>query len=164
MNWFAAYVKSRHEFLTNKELHKKGIETFLPFIQKLSQWKDRKKAVHFPLFPGYLFVYVCPNPQNFLNVLRTRGVVTLVSLESNYPTAISDEEVNSLKILIENGDDFDIYPHLQEGTPIRIRQGPLKGAEGFLTKKKDKNMFFVNVNLLGRSLGLEIYADDIEAA
>lgn len=164
MNWFAAYVKSRHEFHADSELHKKGIDTFLPSIERLSQWKDRKKTIRFPIFPGYLFVYIHPEPKNFLSVVKTRGVVTLVSLEPSCPAAIPDEEMNSLKILVENGNDFDIYPQLNEGARVRIRRGPLKGAEGFLTRKKDKCIFYVNVNLLGRSLGLQIYADDIEEA
>jgi transcriptional antiterminator NusG len=164
MEWFALYVKSRHEFITDSELRKKGLETFLPSVKKLRHWKDRKKLIDFPLFPGYLFINIYPNPEEFINVLKTRGVVTLVSLGSGHPMPVSPEEISSLKLLIESGKELDIYPHLQEGAYVRIRKGALKGAEGVLKKKEDQYMFLVNINLLGRGVGVKIYADDIECA
>jgi transcription antitermination factor NusG len=164
MSWFALYVKARHEFVTNSELIKKGIETFLPSIKKWRQWKDRKKLIEFPLFPGYLFVCIHPNPEEFIKVLRTKGTVTFVSSEPGYPIPVSPEEINSLKLLIDSGKELDIYPHLKEGILIRVVKGPLKGAEGVLTKKEDQHIFLVNIHILGRSVGVKIYADDIEAA
>ncbi|HAM53360.1 MAG TPA: hypothetical protein DCP92_22695, partial [Nitrospiraceae bacterium] len=71
MNWYALYVKSRHEFLTHGDLVRKGIETFLPASRRLRQWKDRKKWIDFAIFPGYLFVHVSPQPEALLTVLKT---------------------------------------------------------------------------------------------
>src|SRR5512147_949641 len=82
--WYALWVKSRHEFVTERELDRKGIETFLPTVSKVRQWKDRKKLVDFPLFPGYLFVRVTPRADEFLNVVTTQGSVTLVALEPGH--------------------------------------------------------------------------------
>jgi hypothetical protein len=45
-----------------------------------------------------------------------------------------------------------------------VRRGPLKGAEGILARKDDQYQFLVNVHLLGRSVGVKIYADELEAA
>jgi len=161
-HWYALYVKSRHEFVTHGELQKKGIESYLPFIGKIRQWKDRKKLVDFPLFPGYLFVHIQPCSEEFLNVLKTRGVVTFISLESSKPTSVPPEEINSLKLLIQSGKELDIYPHLKDGARVGVKRGPLKGAEGILTKKDDQHIFLVNIKLLGRSVGVKVYADDLE--
>ncbi len=163
-NWYALYVKSRHEFTTTRELQRKGFTAYLPSVTKLSQWKDRRKLVEFPLFPGYLFVSVRPYPEFFINVLRTPGAVTLVSGEPGYPTPVSPEEIDSLRLLIESGRDIDIYPQLRQGSRVRVRRGPLKGAEGILSAKTDHSLFFVNIDLLGRSVGVRLYADDLEAA
>lgn len=78
-NWYALSVKSRHEFVARDELVKKGIETFLPSVMKLRQWRDRKKHVEFPVFPGYLFVSLTHCAQDFMQVAKTRGTVGLVS-------------------------------------------------------------------------------------
>jgi transcriptional antiterminator NusG len=161
-NWYALYVRSRHEFTTRGKLLKKGIETFLPVAKKLSQWKDRKKWVEFPLFPGYLFIHVPSQPEAFLAILKTRGAINILSLEPGNPTPVPSEEIDSLRILVESGRDFDVYPHLKEGDRVRVKRGPLTGAEGTLKVKNDQYMFLVNIELLGRSIGVAIYADDIE--
>jgi transcription antitermination factor NusG len=162
MEWFTLYVKARHEFATNAELRKKGIETFLPSIKRWRQWRDRKKLIDFPLFPGYLFVHIFPNSEGFVNALRTRGAVNLISAELGRPTPVLPEEISSLRLLIESGKELDIYPHLKEGTWIRVRKGLLKGAEGILEKREDQYLFIVNIKLLGKSVGAKIYADDME--
>jgi transcription antitermination factor NusG len=162
--WYALYVKSRHEFVVSGELQKKGIESFLPSVARLSQWKDRKKQVESPLFPGYLFVHIVPDPEEFLRVLKTRGAVTLISLNPGCPTPVAPEEISSLKIILQSGEKVDIYPQLKEGMPVRVRRGALRGAEGILMKKHDQHIFMVNIELLGRSVGVKVYADDVEAA
>ncbi|MCL4490492.1 MAG: UpxY family transcription antiterminator [Nitrospirae bacterium] len=164
LNWYALYVKSRHEFVTQGELVRKGISTYLPAVKKSRQWKDRKKFVDFPLFPGYCFVHIKPDPEDFISVLKTRGVVTLLSAKPGCPTPVSPEEINSLRLLVESGREFDIYPHLKEGARVRVKRGPLKGAEGTLEKKEEQYMLLVSIKLLGRSVGVNICADDIEAA
>ena len=41
--------------MVRQELEHLEIEAFLPTITKWSRWKDRKKQVDWPLFPGYCF-------------------------------------------------------------------------------------------------------------
>lgn len=163
-NWYAVYVKSRHEFVTRAELCGKGLEAYVPSMRKLRNWKDRRKLVEFPLFPGYLFARMQPSAHNFLQVLKTRGVVSLLSAELGSPTAVPDEEINSLRLLIESGCDINIYPHMKEGTKIFVKRGVFKGATGTIIRKQDQYMLMVNINILGRSVGVKIYADDMEAA
>jgi transcription antitermination factor NusG len=164
-NWYAVYVKSRHEFVVSGELQRKGVETFLPSVTKLNQWADRKKRVEVPLFPGYLFVSIVPEPEEFLNVIKTRGTVSFISLDPGHPTPVAPEEIDSLKILLKSGEQIDIYPHLQEGTPVRVTKGVLRGARGILTQKhNDQHVFLVSMELLGRSVAVKICADDVEAA
>jgi len=42
--WFALHVKPRHEFQVQVDLLKNGVEVYLPAVNKLSQWKDRKNG------------------------------------------------------------------------------------------------------------------------
>jgi len=161
-NWFALAVRSRHEFVVSDALRQKGIETFLPFVKRMRQWKDRKTCVAFPLFPGYLFISISPHPEEFMKIIKIRGSVTLISLEPGHPTPIPSAEINSLKIVLDSGSAFDVYPQFKEGARVRIKKGPLHGAEGILANKEEQQVFVVNVELLGRSVGVKIQAHDIE--
>jgi transcription antitermination factor NusG len=163
-NWYALWVKSRHEFIARDDLAGRGIETFLPAVTKVQQWRDRKKNVVFPIFPGYLFVSLGRSAQEFQRAIRTRGSVGLISLEPGHPTPVQPEEITALKAVVASGQPFDVYPHFQTGVRVKIRRGPLQGAEGVLAKKDERDVFFVNVEILGRSIGLRISANDIEQA
>ncbi|MBZ0156125.1 MAG: UpxY family transcription antiterminator [Alphaproteobacteria bacterium] len=163
MHWYALHVRSRHEFVARDELLRKGIDVYLPALRQCRQWKDRKKTVDFPLFPGYCFVHIPPRPEEFVAVLKTKGAVTLLSAKPGIPTPVPPEEILSLRILVESGTELDIYPHLREGMRVRVKRGPLKGAEGVLEKKEEQYLFTVGIELLGRSISVKVYADDIEA-
>jgi transcription termination/antitermination protein NusG len=162
--WYAVYVKPRHEFATQAALYKKNIETFLPTYKSMRQWADRKKCIDFPLFPGYVFVNILPDPENFIYVSRTRGLINIVSSQDGNPWTVSDDEINSLRIIFESGLPFDVYPHFIEGTKIKIMKGPLTGAEGIIMKKDDTRMLQVNIDILSRSVGIEICSDYLEIA
>jgi len=164
MNWYALYVKSNHEFVAHDELSRKSIEAFLPTVRKMRQWKDRRKWVDFPIFPGYLFIHVRPSTEDFLNVLKTRGAISLLSAQAGCPTPVATEEIVSLRLLVGSGETLDIYPHLKEGTRVRVKRGPLQGAEGTLERKENQCTFLVNIELLGRSVGVKMFADDLEEA
>ena len=89
-------------------------------------------------------------------------MINLISAQAGYPTPVDPEEIDALKLLVQSGTDFDVYPHLKAGTRVRVRRGPLEGAEGILEKKDSQCLFLVNVELLGRSIGVKMYADALE--
>ncbi len=163
-NWYALRVKSRHEFVTSDELTRKDIENFLPSVSRVRQWKDRKKVVNFPLFPGYLFVHLEPQSGAFLDVLKTRGSVCFVSLEPGKPTSLLPEEIAYLRVMLESGEQLDVLPAFKEGTAVRVKRGPLCGIVGILAKRENHHMFFINIDILGRSVGLKICSEDVELA
>jgi transcription antitermination factor NusG len=163
-NWYALSVKSRHEFVVAGELRRKGIDAFLPSVMKVSQWKDRKKRIEFPLFPGYLFVSISPAPEDFMRVVTTRGTVRFISLEPGHPTPVAGEEINALKIMLNSGEQIDVYPGLKQGERVRVRNGIFQGAEGILVRKEDDHVLLVNFEILGRGVGVKIIAYDVEAA
>ena len=163
-NWYALYCKSRHEFTVESELRRKEVDTFLPSVRVARQWKDRKKFIDFPLFPGYLFVRIHERPDEYVHVLRTRGAVRIVSSEAGCPAPVSSEEIESLKLIIKSGQALDIYPRLKEGVRAKVRRGPLAGAWGVISEKLEQYTFVVNVDILGRSVGIRIDAADIEPA
>ena len=161
-NWYALFVRSRHEFVTTEQLKKRGVEAFLPTVTKLRRWSDRAKRVTFPLFPGYLFVHVQPKAETFLNVIKTYGSVGFVSHEPGRPTPVDPDEMHALQLMLTQGSEIDMYPHLCEGARVAIKCGPLQGAIGILAKKGDRNLFLVNLEILGRSVGMKIDAEELD--
>lgn len=161
--WFAVYVRTRHEFIVHEELLRKKIDAFLPSVQRHRQWHDRRKVINYPLFPGYLFVNICPEPATLLSVLRTTGTVRILSSPNGKPISVAPEEISSLRLMVETGQDLNVYPSLKEGTRVRIKAGSLRGVEGVLVVKGNQHICVVNIGIFGRSVGIKIHAEDLEA-
>jgi transcription antitermination factor NusG len=160
--WYAIHVRSRHEFKVLDRLANAGIDTFLPVVERLNKWKDRKKLVNFPLFPGYIFVHIHKIYDTMLAILKTPGVVRFISNIPGEPEPIPDEQIISLKKLVENKESIDPYPYLKEGQRVRIKKGPLTGAHGILVKKAEQHIFVLSVDILRQGVSIKIDASDVE--
>ena len=71
------YTTSRAEKKVAERLVEAGVEVFLPMVEVLRQWSDRKKKVQKALFNGYVFVKTDRN--NLWNCLQTPGAVKFVN-------------------------------------------------------------------------------------
>ncbi len=162
-NWFAVHVKSRHEFQVSERLSGAGIEAFLPAVERLSRWKDRNKLIRFPLFPGYLFVHIEKSHKALLTILKAKGVVRLLGNAPGEPEPVPDEQILSLRKIIEAKTELDPYPYLREGQLVRIKKGPLAGVEGILVEKAGQHKLVLSVDILRQSTALTINASEVES-
>jgi len=161
--WYAIYVRSRHEFQVRERLTKTGIDVFLPVVERLNRWKDRKKIVTFPLFPGYIFVHIKKNYDNMLDILKMQGVVRFLGLVPSEPEPVPDEQVIALKRLVESKEALDPYPYLKEGQRVRIKKGPLAGVEGILTERTGHHILVLSVDILQQGVSIKIDASEVES-
>ncbi len=66
--------------------------------------------------------------------------------------------------MLKSGEQLDVFPAFKEGTAVRVKHGPLSGIVGILAKREGRQMFLINIDILGRSVGLKICAEDVELA
>lgn len=158
--WYAIWTASRHEKVANEELSKKGLETFLPLVKVLSQWKDRRKIIEKPLFPGYFFVHT--SMENRLTILKTRGVAQIVGIH-NTPVSIPDQQIENIRILMTSNLKSDPHPFLKIGQRVRVKTGALQGCEGILIRKKNITTLVLSIELLQQAVSVEVDALNVEA-
>lgn len=158
-DWYAVYTRSRHEKKVAAYLQDKSIEVFLPLRNVVNRWKDRRKEVELPLFPGYLFVKI--QPQQRVPVLQTSGVVAFVSTESKL-IPVPEDQIDAIRKLVESGLTYDPYPYVKEGMRVMIMRGPLKGVEGIVISKRKKHLLVLSVDLIQQSAALEISISDTD--
>jgi transcription antitermination factor NusG len=158
--WYAVWTRSRHEKVVHEQLARKEIDTFLPTITRWSRWKDRKKQIAWPLFPGYVFARF--DADAMLPILKCTGVVSVVSFEGK-PAPIPDFEVDGIKRLIESELRFDPCPLIREGMMVEVIHGPLKGVIGRLVRKGSHARLVLSVDLIGRGVMVTVDAADVRA-
>jgi len=158
-SWYAVYTIVRHEKTVNSSLVEKDIESYLPLKKTISRWKDRKKKVYFPLFPGYVFVNI--DISHKLSVLKIPGVVHILGISGN-PTPIPYEQIESIKTLLESDLSFVDYPYLVEGNEVIVVNGILQGVRGRVVERRGEHKLILSVDLIKRSVSLELDINDVE--
>jgi transcriptional antiterminator NusG len=158
-SWFAIWTRSRHEQTVREQLEQKGYEAFLPTIPRWSRWKDRKKKIDWPLFPGYCFARF--DPQNRLAVLKCSGVVNIVAFNGDI-APIPEGEINGIRQLVQSDLQYDPCPLVREGSMVEVTHGPLKGVVGRLTRKGAHARLILAVDLIGQAVSVEVDAADVK--
>lgn len=160
MDWFAIWTRSRAEKSVHDQLAAKDIEVFLPTITRWSRWKDRKKRVDWPLFPGYCFARF--DPRQLLPVVSCTGVAQVVSFDGQ-PAAVPDADVEAIRKLVTSGLQYDPCPLIKEGSKVEVIHGPLRGVVGRLVHKGPHARLVLSVDLIGRAVSVTVDAADVRA-
>ena len=151
--WYAVSTRSRHEKSVRDHLAGHGVEPLLPLVRRVSQWKDRKKEVDLPLFPGYCFARFTSDVN--LVVLKAPGVVRIIG-GCGKPEPIPDAEMDAVKLLMTHALPYESHPYLQAGTRVRIVRGPLEGMEGVLARKENRHRVVIAVHLIQQAAAVEM--------
>src|SRR5882724_3725227 len=151
--WYAAYTRANYEKRVSERLGISGVEHFLPLYSSMRRWKDRRIRLDMPLFPGYVFVHMALRDR--LQVLQVPGVARLVGFDGT-PAALPADEIETLRASLLR--DVEVQPHsyLAVGQRVSLRSGPLAGLTGIVVRRKSGARFVVSVDLIQRSVSLEI--------
>ena len=158
-SWHALYTRDRHEKAVAKILSGKGFEVFLPLYLAVHRWKDRDKQLSLPLFPCYVFIH--GGAMRHLDIVTTSGVHGFVEW-GGIPAAIPDQEIEQVRQVVTRCTQVEPHPYLKCGDRVRVKAGPLTGIEGILVRKKNLYRLVLSVELLEKSVALEVDASIVE--
>jgi transcription antitermination factor NusG len=147
--WFAILTKTGREKGATLLLENSGFECCLPVGKSIRKWSDRNKEMEVPLFPGYFFCRM--NPNDRLPVLKT-------------PIPVEEQEIAAIQRAGRSGLTTMPWPYLRVGQVARINDGPLRGMSGIVVRIKTGLKLVLSVNLLQRSIAVEIDRNWISAA
>ena len=159
LRWYAAYTCANHEKRVREQLEQRSVESFLPVYETVRRWKDRRMRLQLPLFPGYLFVRMAIADR--LRVLQVPGVVCLVGFNGQL-AALPDSEIEGLKNGLAGGVRAEPHPYLTVGRRVRVKRGPFEGRQGILLRRKGKLRLVLSIELIMRSVVIDVDIDDVE--
>lgn len=156
--WYAVRTRSRHEKLVDEQLVSRGIEAFLPLVDRRRRWKDRWKTVSFPLFPGYCFARF--QYQDRLAVQTAVGAVQILGI-NGHAMPIPDHEIDAVRQLVMSTLPLDPHPYLKEGMEVEVVRGSLAGLRGNLIRKGKHARLVVAISLIQQAASVELDAADV---
>jgi transcription antitermination factor NusG len=154
--WYAVSVRSNFERIVAESLRQRDYEVFLPAYLAKRRWSDRTKVVECALFPGYLFCRL--DLRLRVPLLNTPGVASIVGV-GRCAAPVPDTEIAAIRRIVDSGLPVAPWPYLQTGQFVYINRGPLAGMEGIVVAPKNRSRLVLSVEMLRRSVTVEIESD-----
>jgi transcription antitermination factor NusG len=159
-HWYAAYTRANHEKGVTQQLEDRSMECFLPLYESVRRWKDRRVRLQLPLFPGYVFVRLALCDR--LRVLEIPSVVRLVGFDGQ-PTPLPVEDIETIRTCLSQRHPMHPHRFVQRGQRVRVLSGPLEGLSGIVLRQKNRTRFVISLDLLMRSVAVEIDIADFDS-
>lgn len=151
LNWYVVYTRPRWEKKVAKILDERGIEAYCPLNKVYRQWSDRKKAVHEPLFKGYVFVHV--SDEDKWDVKKTDGILNFVYWNGK-PAVVRETEIDTIKKFLSEFTDVSVEEvKIAVNTTVTVKHGALMNYRGIVVEIKDNK-----AKVLIESMGLQLSA------
>ncbi|MET0216258.1 MAG: transcription termination/antitermination NusG family protein [Vicinamibacterales bacterium] len=163
-SWYAIWTRSHCERLVEQQLTARGFLPFLPEVATPRQNARRTPRNHgkAAMFPGYLFVRDAMTKERYVEMLGVRGIVRVLEDGWTRLTPVPESDIDAIRHIIESGVAVFPHPLLRHGDRVRVVNGSLSGIEGiFVTDSQQKGRLVVTIDLLGRSVALEVSGEDV---
>jgi len=155
--WHVLWTRSHFEQQVHDQLAAKGFDLFLPMMAVWSRRNGVRHRASVPMFPGYLFFHHTMDSSSYIELRKARGLVKILGDSWDRLAVVPESEIMAIQRVHGAGLSVQPYPYLREGQRVRITQGLLAGAEGILLKTKpNKGLLVVSINLLQRSVAVEV--------
>jgi len=163
--WRVLWTHSNYEQLVHEQLAAKNFELFLPTVEMWVRRGRVRRLSRVPLFRGYLFLRHGIDKATYVEICKARGLVRVLGDRWDQLDVVPDSEIEAIKRLVGSGLPMLPHPYLREGQRVRITRGPLADVEGILLRiNPKKGLLVVSVNLLRRSVAVQLDCTALEAA
>ena len=153
--WFVVRTKPCREFVAQTHYQRQGLQTYLPRIRKTRKHARKVEQVVRPFFPGYLFLYLHPEEQDWTAIGSTRGAIGPVRFGEIIPPvpawvieALHDMEDSSCCIKpCSLGEKF-----LRPGTAVHVSLNDQRQLRGLFLSFRGEDRAVVLLELLRRRI------------
>ena len=160
-NWYVIHTKPRNEKKVYEQIVDKEIEAFLPLIQTVRYWSDRKKKLMVPLFPSYVFVNT--NEEERIRAISdTYGAMRYVIYQKR-PAIVSDREILNIKLSLQVPEKIKIEEkRITEGDLVEITSGIFRGLTGYIKEIRGHYKLIVNIMELNSTFSVQLSSSEVQ--
>ncbi|MDN3686540.1 UpxY family transcription antiterminator [Cyclobacterium jeungdonense] len=154
LHWYVMYTAPRAEKKVAQRLKEKDFRVYLPIIEEIRQWSDRKKKVQKPLFNGYLFVHT--SKERLWESLQVSGAVKFINFSGEH-AVVQQNEIDAIQRVIETGVAVEVDTgNIEQGEKVHILGGPLQGLTGECIQKSNQDYFIIRIPSINQSMLVKV--------
>lgn len=163
--WFVAQTQPGKEALSELHLLRQNFQIFLPLYRKIIRHARRTQEVLRPLFPGYIFVNLDVDKDQWRSINGTRGITHLLTQGDSKPLFVQNEVVETLQKEQEDQGAIALGSFanaFKAGDSIRITEGAFAEHVGVVERLSDKDRVQLLLNFMNRPLEISIPLTSLE--
>ena len=152
--WFAIRTKPRQEEIAKMHYMRQGFVVYSPKIQSIRRHARKTEQVMKPLFPGYIFLHLRDEEQDWTSIGSTIGSIGPVRFNDYYPplpdwviAGIQARENDNGCIPLKSLSDS----MFKSGSRVTVVMGD-KEIDGIFLNFKDEDRVVVLLDILQRQL------------
>ena len=152
-NWYLIKTKPRQENVAIKNLENQKYATYCPTVTINNK--------HIVLFPGYLFIYLDKEKENWSPIRSTKGVVNFVRFGLNF-AQVPDTVIKFLKAnQLINKEKLKNLNRFKSGDKVQITDGVFKNCIAIFKSSKAEERVVLLMNLLGQQQAITIKQESV---
>lgn len=164
-SWVVASTHPHKEQVALDNLQRQGFRAYCPRVRRRIRHARRLQQVLRPLFPGYVFIRLDPETEQWRSIDSTLGIRNLVRF-GDRPGTIPSEFVAGLQVTEKEGavavprarDCYDV------GEKVRMREGPFEGLIATVLAVAESERITVLMDMLCRSVRVRVSLDEVVPA
>ncbi|MRU15666.1 transcriptional activator RfaH [Roseovarius sp. A21] len=160
--WYLAQLKPGGFERAVTNLARQGYESFMPMREETRRRAERWDTKLRPLFPGYLFVKVPDDRQQWRSINATYGVSRLVALDAGRPTQVAPELIAALQARVLEDGKLKPTAEFDVGDKVRVVSGPLADKLAEIESVPEQGRIYVLLELMGRYTKAVLSTTDVE--
>lgn len=155
--WFVAHTKPRREKKLVEYCDRQGFAATLPCYRSAHKYRGKSKVFEKPLFPSYVFLQLEPTDAG--TVRQNNLVANLLDV---FDQATFARQLHEIMIAVESDLEVRLAPHVEAGTRVRIRSGPLQGVEGLVESRQGRVTVILRLDFINQAAAVKMDADFLE--
>ena len=155
--WHVAHTRPRCEKKLLQYCERENLLARLPCYQSAHKYRGKTVVFQKPLFPGYVFLQIREDQRSL--VLQSDHLANLLKItDQDLFVRQLDEVMRALETNLE----IRLAPTIGEGMRVKIKNGPLRGVEGWVEKRYGMTTVLLRLDFISQAAAVKLEASDLE--
>lgn len=155
--WHVAHTRPRCEKKLMQYCERENLPARLPCYESAHKYRGKTVVFKKPLFPGYVFLQIREDQRGL--VLQSDHLANLLKItDQDLFVRQLDEVMRALETNLE----IRLAPTIGEGMRVKIKNGPLRGVEGWVEKRYGMTTVLLRLDFISQAAAVKLEASDLE--
>ena len=154
-SWIVARNKPNQDKIALINLERQNFEFFQPTFKTMSRVQNKFKEIIKPVFPGYIFISINLEENNWHKINNTRGISRIIVFGNEIPL-IHCELIEDLKHRFSLNSSLEAANPFEVGMNAEITNGPFAQLIGKIEEIDADQRIWILLDILGTQTRVSI--------